>query len=246
VSGTKVVNGVEIDATDFPAVVALRDDLGRLGCTGTFVGEHTILTAAHCTSTVLNLDGTRPGLVLRHSDYGDPDQRSDPVDVNDVAILVFTTKSTRHPMKVSTVAPQAGETLKYIGFGCLDASETPDPDGTKREGTNAFEGFVSRGNHEGMLQLPAVFSANSQPDGTGADACFGDSGGPVLRNNKIVGTVSGADFTHSYQTNLLDASNATFFRQANGAGADVVGAGRSSQSDLLETLFDGADASIED
>ena len=245
-SEAKVVNGLAVPADEYSPVVQLKDDLGRPFCTATFVGTHTALTAAHCTSARLNFEGTEPGLVIRYASYGDPAERSDELDVHDLAVLVFQTVSEEHPLALAKTLPQVGDQLKYVGYGCKNNNGTGTGVGigVKRAGTNEYQGIDGTVVHKGMLKLPVVFKSDSHPDGTNADACAGDSGGPVLFKGRLVGTVSGANVAHSLQTNLLEESNVKFLKQANGKGADIPGVGQSTKSDLMEILADGDDTEM--
>src|SRR5262249_20656049 len=111
-----------IQTHDYPGVVMVILPGGTGLCTGTFISERAVLTAAHCpleageydviadwgtfaTQTVVKLG---PGVVN---------------DPNDIAILIFDTNvASRNLNQVIDIDDQVstGDTLRLVGFGCTN------------------------------------------------------------------------------------------------------------------------------
>jgi len=157
-----------------PAVVAIIGPDGTLGCSGTLIAPHTVLTAGHCVPALRrrelsvffgdSLGGA--GLFVAVSDTRvHPD--FDPATLaHDLALFTL-----REPGPVPDVsldprtldASLVGQTFRIVGFGVSapDAGDTGD----KRSGT---------------AKVTAVDPVDLTAAGAPSLPCRGDSGGPAL------------------------------------------------------------------
>ena len=169
-------------ATGDPAVAAMVDDSGTVGCTATAIGPHTAITAAHC---FINRDPRKLDLMFGPS-TAQPTATSPVSDVrshpsfdaqtlaHDVAVLTFRVDSADsvaldpQPIDASLV----GTAVRVVGFG-VTASTAADA-GTKREG-------IARVSDVQAEELSAMPNP-SQP-------CRGDSGGPAFLGGAAIAAV---------------------------------------------------------
>ena len=193
-------------------MVALVDDAGTTGCTGTVIAAHTILTAAHC------LEGTDPtglrvffgdsvaaGGTLAEITGGAADPGFDPgTFAHDVALLTIREAAPAAPVPLDPRTPDGtwvGATFRVVGFG-LTAAGAGDA-GDRRAGTAQVTAV-------GALDFDAAPSP-SQP-------CNGDSGGPALFDDTgttyVTGVVSHGDAACADHTTFarIDTAQAAFIQ----------------------------------
>jgi hypothetical protein len=204
----RIVNGV--DSTEFPTTGALlfgADPNGAyVTCSGTLVGCHTFVTAAHCVCDGIGSEcqggvfGPEPALhfvflqhgglfavsdIAVHPDYDFP--------VADVAVLTLTAAVNGiAPTPINTtMAPPAGSTATIVGFGRTGGSTQNY--GIKRAGlvtTTSCEPEVSD-----TTSVCWQYDTSIGPPGTDSNSCNGDSGGPLFidfgSGDRLAGTTSG-------------------------------------------------------
>jgi hypothetical protein len=163
------------------AVVALAFD-DTLVCSGTVIAPQAVLTAAHCVMGEMlpevAIGDTLAGAV-RHASLAalvDPD--FDPTSLDhDLAIVIVEPTLGVAPLPYATTldAPP-GSTIRVVGYGWTVAND-PSP-AERRTGTSVVDSIDD-------LRLVS-HAAPSQ-------ACEGDSGGPALVGNELVGVASSGD-----------------------------------------------------
>lgn len=233
-SEVKIINGQVIGANQRPAVVILEP----VGCSATFVGSRTILTAAHCVSAgVTSWNGKKAAKIIVNAKHGD----GQAINNQDTAVLVFANDLAPATMSIATTAPTAGTPMTIVGFGC--SNDNGSGTGTKRQGTSTVQGlWTEGGGMSGMISAPNfVGNAAQSPF---SDTCPGDSGGPLIVGEKIAGVVSGGGDLGTFFVNVASLDNLQFFRQANGHGANINGISADSAAEDAIKVIDLTDVGL--
>jgi hypothetical protein len=122
-SATKVVNGIEEQS--FPYVVSLLMD-GKSRCTGTFLSDAVLLTAAHCVDTAKNLEVL--GVKIDRKDFFiHPNWPSKKEQCGQRKLARYDVALIRLPSKTydtklglpgfASASPDAEDPFKIVGFG---------------------------------------------------------------------------------------------------------------------------------
>lgn len=171
-----IVNGDASPGDD--AVVALLTSDRRLGCTGTLIRPHVVLTGAHCIDTSrgepstifvdadLSMQGNAFPIVQRliHPEFV-PEALS-----ADIALVAFEGELDVEPLAIERDAQVVGPTeleVRVVGYGCTDLSDTTQGVGLRRARRDAI-----------------IEVTRDQKLRHGDSTCRGDSGGPVLQTSR--------------------------------------------------------------
>jgi hypothetical protein len=163
-SEIKLINGSVVSV---PYIV----ELSPVGCTGTIIGPHSMITAGHCYGTGSKASFKYRGKkytsqVLRHPNYND---RTVAYDV----AIGHVTEEMPGPFASIYITPyNNGAAVQLYGYGCIK------PRTWWGGGANGADGKLRTG-------LTKIISSNSMEFVTrggqnGSALCFGDSGGPVM------------------------------------------------------------------
>lgn len=186
-------------------------------CTATLIGRYTLLTAAHCVNQAAGPISIRtPQGIQQSSDILllGSGLEGDPYDL----ALVYLPSPVMSDQEVFSMASgvNPGDNVLVVGYGCA-SSEAPNSVGTKRLGSN----MVSDVNEFIEVSTPGIqIKAVAGPENR-AGVCFGDSGGPLLKQvgNRwmVIGVVHGAYNDGPGQVsqfvNLNDSNNRRFVSQ---------------------------------
>lgn len=207
-SSQKIVNGREITNAEHPSVVMLYDSKAGGICTGTFISEDTVISAAHCTmsgkiDSLGNVAG--PGLAIvnvKNLALGQVELVAEAVkmvrnplwekngkNVNkwDLSVLTFPKGTAKAVSQLASVKPRVGDQFEIVGFGLNQSKNLFDGStaGVKRTGGNTVQSLI-----DGFIQFKGQ-SATTTADGTKSSASGGDSGGPLFIDGKLAGITSG-------------------------------------------------------
>jgi secreted trypsin-like serine protease len=164
-------------------------------CTGTLIAKDLVLTAAHCVPSgndykLVQFDAQRqPQLrdtarIERHPQFsqGAFDNHRATADVALVKLAAPAQSNATGILFSGAFAVAAGDRFSVAGYGLTERGNG------KTGGTLRAANLVATG-RPGNLQIRLVDpAANGTRAGLGA--CTGDSGGPVFRDEKIIGVVS--------------------------------------------------------
>ena len=205
-SDIKIANGTVIPETSYPSVVLLYDQAGSI-CTGTFVTEEIVITAAHCTMSgdvdakgqvdltlgIIEVEDMAAGkatLIAKSTKiYRNPEWDRNGRNVNryDLGLVYFPKGTARAVSKISQSAAQSGDDFTIVGYGLNQTNDLSDgsSSGVKRVGYNKISGVSG-----GFLQFTGV-TKTSSGDGSEASSSSGDSGGPLFVDGELAGVTSG-------------------------------------------------------
>ncbi len=196
-----IVGGTLAEPGDWPDVVAVFTEDGGL-CSGTLLGADLVLTAGHCIGgkpievVVGAVDLARPDgqrrVVKWAKAYPSWESEYDvgivmlenPVLVKQRAIAENCTAGKRNRLK-------PGTRLEVVGFGLTTKAATDNNTRLHAAMIEVIDGLCET---DRSCQETIAPGGEFTAGGHGADACFGDSGGPVYigtsRGPALVGVVS--------------------------------------------------------
>jgi hypothetical protein len=149
-------------------------------CSGTVIDRHHVVTAGHCSAVSVVIDGKYIGAMSRTQNAKLADGRIITVH-GDAAILNF-----RQPLPLSVTPIQ-------IGIQGTDGDFT-----IAGYGTTSEQRWNLGKLHEAkvIVHVPFKLVVPDRMSNLTASACFGDSGGAVLRNGALVGVITRASHPH--------------------------------------------------
>ena len=186
-NSTQIVGGSFVPQGSYPWTAALLDSNMHQLCGGSLIAPQWVVTAAHCVDftayvRIGSIDRDAGGVVasvvrrIKHPNYfGITD---------DIAVLRLDHPiTTITPVQLATPVPAAGSATRLLGWGQITSPFGGDF-GSKY--LKYLDTFVTETTHcstagQGDLCIEAT---------TSATPCKGDSGGPALVNNMLVGVTS--------------------------------------------------------
>jgi secreted trypsin-like serine protease len=195
---TPVVGGKLAHRGDWPDVVAVFMQDGSL-CSGTLLGADLVLTAAHC------IEGIPEEVVIGSIDLAAPDGQHRDVKWSkaypswiasyDVGIVMLENPVFAKPRAIAEGCTAhelgRGTRVQLVGFGQTTAGATDD---NTRLHAGVIEVVDSACTGDPACEPSIAPGGEFIAGGHGADACFGDSGGPVYVSTAVgpalIGVVS--------------------------------------------------------
>lgn len=229
-SNPYIRNGTNATSGSYPSVVAIGD--GRSTCTGTFISDHVLITAAHClkSNSMGLIDSqtyqmtVRAVAVYAHPSY---DQNATyAVGPNDIGIVVFPKGTSTQYSRLAIAPPKLNDAFKIVGFGRI-SDNMPDSAGIKRIGSNKIAGLSN-----GVISFAGSSSSDGSPESLSS---FGDSGGPLIINDNISGVCSGSGQisqtqAESLYTNIFNESAVGFLKSVAAKGVEIPGLDKLEQN----------------
>jgi secreted trypsin-like serine protease len=210
-SETKVTNGLKASG-EFPSVILLQFSTGGYGssiCTGTFVNDAQVVTAAHCVYDILKNGRTASSMTFTKTLADGRSQRVTALSLkyhpgytvvpgklsnHDVAVVTFPRNSAPATTPLYPHTPSVGQAFTIVGFGVNDykydasGQQTGSGSGIKRKGENEIYQV-----EDGMIKFYGVPTASDPTVAQGHDVASGsgDSGGPLLIDGSLAAVTSG-------------------------------------------------------
>ncbi|CAI5706958.1 unnamed protein product [Peronospora farinosa] len=262
----RIFGGSEADAARFPFIVSLRKDTASSNtyCGGTLIASQYVVTAGHCVMT----DGTTMYASIG-SAFG-----SGSSDGQQIQVI----KGYRHPLYNTSAHRYDIGVLKLERGVPTKTIELCAADGTDNEvgqiATVGGWGLTENGSQSLLLKKVDVriisnvecnkqYSNRITKDmlcaggGNGKDSCSGDSGGPLIANNVLVGIVSWGgrcgltagvytrvSYVQDYINDILSGGNGSTFASSSvdqrSASINRTNTGTTSKAFASKTLVKAA------
>ncbi|HYX35917.1 MAG TPA: trypsin-like serine protease [Oligoflexus sp.] len=210
-SETKVTNGLQA-SREFPSVILLQFSVGASHsiCTGTFVNDAQVVTAAHCVYDILKAGHTASSMTFKKKLADGTTEKVVAIDLehhqgytvvpgrlsnHDLAVVTFPRYSAPATTKLYPNTPNVGQKFTIVGYGVNDyrydssGQQTGTAgSGIKRKGVNEISAVSN-----GMIRFEGVPTASDaeKPQGQDAASGSGDSGGPMLINGALAAVTAG-------------------------------------------------------
>ncbi|EDO63342.1 AGAP011918-PA [Anopheles gambiae str. PEST] len=199
----RIVNGLNAVSGQFPYQVSLTSATYQHFCGGAIIGNHWILTAAHCLTgrkpaeviaVVGALTSARGGYnydveqFILHPNFNEWTQQNDIALVRTKWSISFNTAV--FPVKMARTYTPANRAVLASGWGLTTLSVPKPADRLQYvalrtiSNEDCSERFRKLQNRAITPSILCTFSRNEQ--GT----CMGDSGGPLVEDGELVGIVS--------------------------------------------------------
>ncbi|GAB7035924.1 serine protease [Streptomyces sp. NPDC021749] len=207
-----VVGGDRAAITKYPWTVALTssDDMKTAECAGTLVAPDKVLTASHCvkqaTIDSVRVIGGRED--LRQTGKGGVrkvaklwihpkahTRGNGAIYAHDIAVLTLNSPMPYRTLPLATPAQQKlyeeGTPNRVLGWGSTTGREDDDRVPPLQTALLPNRGDESCVTAYGSRRYDKRYTMCLGYPAGGVNACYGDSGGPVIAGGRLVGVISG-------------------------------------------------------
>lgn len=204
-------------------MVRVAGPSGALICSGTAIDKVHVVTAAHCGPTSVDIRGRRIGVLRRSQSVTLEDGRV--ISVSGDALILTLQRplpSSVIPIDIGTQGTDGDFVI--AGFGAT---------------SEAARGWLGPLHQASVVVLqPFRLVAPDRMSDLSASACFGDSGGAVLRNGMLVGIITRASHPHpviacGHLTHYAPITTRPFVAPASPNGTPVSTAPRQPQRRIM-------------
>jgi hypothetical protein len=237
-SKVELVNGKHADTSELPAAVRIGTETRRVPnpaspnsflvnysyCTAGFISDRVLVTAEHCVrqdTEIFVADGVGKGAKSRDIRRFSAAPGSKPVWNHDLAAVIFPAGTAAGAsFELGDRAPTFGERVTIVGYGFTDAAAQTGG-GYRQVGTATIakmdpnrppgpQGGITMASPNLLVIAASPQSTNEA--GNGVLNSQGDSGGPMLFENKLVGVSStnsgkpNSDYYNQWVGNYFDVT----------------------------------------
>ena len=233
--------GKAVASQGYDAVTFLfLSEVNKVGkCTGFFVSEKTLLTAAHCVANtasgnvIVMLDNCDAGETsffengrVWHSGRAKEDYDGS-LDAKlvaaDLAVVSFSQPISSSYLQLPSALPTETSVFEVVGFGEEEGAQKEKQEFSVRE-IKKKKNIISVVNLDFALKREVIL-ASSEENSASKLLVKGDSGGPLLVDRKPIGVASAGSETTSFWAFLGTDQNLRLMNKAASEGAKISGLG---------------------
>jgi hypothetical protein len=211
-ASVKLINGKVVE---IPYIV----ELSPVGCTGTIVGPHAMITAGHCYSSGQTSKFKYKGVVYAAKMTRNPEFISSTA-YNDHTLGLVSETMPGPYASIYPHVPAIGENVQLNGYGCIHPKRIFG-------GANGADHKLRTGATKVIAMNNYEFTTRGGPDSSAL--CFGDSGGPVMAvvdgqpTRGIIAINSKGDIRTTSYLELTSIGMGFFNSFANANGIEICG-----------------------
>jgi secreted trypsin-like serine protease len=203
--GSTVVGGGPASSGPWAAGLYTADGGFGFFCSGTIIAKRWVLSAHHCVSAY-KADHVYVGNVNLYKGTRAKVRRVVTSPDSDFALLELSTDVTATYAPLATADPRVGAAVDFYGWGT-----------TSREDEQTLSPFLKKGTLRVIDYGEDVYGGPSiHGEKINAVAGYGDSGGPMFSNGKLVGVCSWGDMEYVHSDYGSVAKNRSWIRRTAG------------------------------
>ncbi|KAI4454419.1 trypsin [Holotrichia oblita] len=195
-----IINGTIANIQNYPFYAFIAHKTKSLKCGGAIIKTNVILTAAHCLSNkglhvytgiqaLDDVQNSKPYRVKQVIKY--PKYRGQAG--YDIGLIILSTHIRLTPtvkvIPITNTSPRIGSKVTVVGFGGVRC----DDPGT---GSSACHVLYSEFLRYAVIKVMKYNHRVIHTKGSSQSTCYGDSGGPIVYGNRVIGLVSSGEYAN--------------------------------------------------